>query len=170
MCWTLKGIQSEALTRGSIMFSMEVSSMVSCTLGNDGVWQFSLWENQLWIWPSEVQINLCQVEFRPFVLRMLTCVISFSLYLSLSVLVIYNPDRVKMQNISRDLQCKETVLLHEDKQILLTENDFWFQQNSKEKIQFIFIIPTKHMSNMESDTTHNVVYRTVNVGTVILFM
>lgn len=45
-------------------------------------------------------------------------------YLSLSVLVIYNPDRVKMQNISRDLQRKETVLLHEDKQILLTENDF----------------------------------------------
>lgn len=101
---------------------------------------------------------------------MLTCVISFSLYLSLSVLVIYNPDRVKMQNISRDLQCKETVLLHEDKQILPTENDFWFQENSKEKIQLIFIIPAKHMSNMESDTTHSVVYRTVNVGTVILFM
>lgn len=71
-----------------------------------------------------MQINLCQVEFRPFVLRMLTCVIYFSLFLSLSFLVIYNPDRVKMQNISRDLQCKETVLLHEDKQILLTENDF----------------------------------------------
>ena len=102
---------------------------------------------------------------------MLTCVISFSLYLSLSFLVIYNPNGVKMQNISGDLQCqKKTVLPHEGKQILLTENDCSFQQNSKEKIVFILIIPAKHMSNMESDTIHNVVYRTVNVGSVILFM
>lgn len=151
VCHSPKFTQSGALTRGSLMFSMEVCAQII-----DGVMYF----RKLWILPSltvwSAEINLFHMEL---LRRSTVCpqdadfLISFSLYLSSQVIILTT--------------CVEMVPLHKGKEIPLTQKMAPFQQSSQKDSLNLFLfklsIPATHTVHIQHGgwQYYNVVHRAI---------
>lgn len=127
--FTPKCSRPGALSRGSLMFSVEVSGQII-----DGVMYFRKWCSvrilslgksirNLTLWSAE--INLCRVELlRPSTLCAQDadlCHFFLTVSFSPSFFSVYNPDHINVQNINRDLQRIEMAPLHKGKGSILTQ-------------------------------------------------
>lgn len=159
VCRSPKFTQSGALTRGSLMFSMEVCAQII-----DGVMYVRKWWilSSLTVW--SVEINLCHMELlRPSTVCPQDAALCH-FFLSVSFFSSYNPDHV---NINRDVQHVEMVPLNKGKEILLTQKMAPFQQSSQKDSLHLFLfklsIPATHTVHIQHGgwQYYNVVHRAI---------